>query len=91
MIEIAGGILLAVLILALLPWILVGLSWAFGATLVLAITGAAAWIIWTGAQSTSGLAALLVVGGVFLVWLAYEVKARREMKAEQTNPDKGSS
>lgn len=91
MIEIAGGILLAVLILALLPWIIVGLSWAFGVALVLAITGAAAWIIWTGAQSTRGLAALFVVGGVFLVWLAYEIKAKRELKAEQANPDKGSS
>jgi riboflavin transporter FmnP len=91
MIEIAGGILLAVLALALLPWIIVGLSWTFGAGLMLAITGAAAWIIWTGAQSTSGLVALFVVGGVFLVWLAYEAKARREMKVEQANSDNGSS
>jgi hypothetical protein len=91
MIEIAGGILLAILILALLPWIIVGLSWTFAAVLALAITGGAAWIIWTGAQSAGGLAALFVVSGVFLIWLAYEVKARREMKAEQANSDRGSS
>jgi hypothetical protein len=83
MIEIAGGIVLAIFILALLPWILVGLSWAFGIALLLAVGGGAVLLFWTGALSAEGLAVEFVVGGVFLIWLAYEIKARREMKAEE--------
>jgi riboflavin transporter FmnP len=83
MIEIAGGIILTVLILVLLPWIFYGLSWAFGIALVLAVVGGAVWLIWTGAQSGAGLAVEFVCGGVFLIWLAYEIKARRELKAEE--------
>lgn len=83
MIEIAGGIILAVLILALLPWILVGLSWAFGIGLLLAVAGGAVWLTWTGAQSTAGLAVEFISGGVFLIWLACEIKTRRAMKAEE--------
>jgi hypothetical protein len=80
MIEIAGGIILALFILALLPWIFYGLSWAFGIALVLAIAGGAVCLIWTGAQSGAGL----VGGGVFLIWLAYEIKARREMEGRKS-------
>lgn len=83
MIEIAGGIVLAIFILALLPWIFYGLSWAFGIALVLAIAGGAVWLIWTGSQSPESLAVESVVGGVFFIWLAYEIKARREMKANE--------
>jgi hypothetical protein len=83
MIEIAGGIILALFILAFLPWIYYGLSWAFGIALVLAIAGGAGWLIWIGAQSAAGLAVEFVGGGVFLIWLTYELKARREMKAEE--------
>jgi hypothetical protein len=83
MIEIAGGIILAVFILALLPLIFAGLSWAFGIAVVLALAGGAVWLIWTGAQSAEGLVVEFIIGGVFLIWLHYEIKARREMKAEQ--------
>ena len=82
MIEIAGGIILAVLILVLLPWILVGLSWAFGIALLLAIAGGAVWLTWTGSQSAEFLAVASVVGGVFSIWLAYEIKARRQSREE---------
>jgi threonine/homoserine/homoserine lactone efflux protein len=30
-----------------------------------------------------GAAAELIVGGVFLIWLAYEIKAKLEMTAER--------
>jgi hypothetical protein len=83
MIEIAGGIILAVLILFLLPYIAVGLRFAVGVALVLAIACGAAWMVWTGSQSASGLAAELIIGGVFLIWLSYEVKARRLTAAER--------
>jgi hypothetical protein len=83
MIEIAGGIILAVFILALLPLILYGLSWVFAVAVMLAFAGGAVWLVWTGAQSAEGLAVELIIGGVFLIWLHYEIKARREMKAEQ--------
>ena len=83
MIEIAGGIILAVFFLALLPWIFAGLSWAFGVALLRAIAGGAVWLISTGSQSAEGLAVESVVGGVFLIWLAYEIKARREMKVDE--------
>jgi hypothetical protein len=84
MIEIAGGIVVAILFLALLPAIIAGVYWvvAIGAVLVGIIV--AAWLLWAGAQSPEGLAAELVVGGVFLLWLSYEVKARREIAAKKT-------
>lgn len=82
MIQIAGGILLAILILALLPFILVGLSWALGIAMLIALTGSLAWLAWTVAQSPEGLAASLIFLGICFIWLAYEVKAKREMKAE---------
>ena len=82
MIEIAGGIILALFILAFLPWILFGLSWVFGIALALVVISGAVWLIWTGAQSTEGLAVELITGGVvlivFLIWRHYEIKARRE-------------
>jgi hypothetical protein len=55
MIQIAGGILLAVLILVLLPWIFIGLSWTFVVALVLAIAGGAAWVVWTGSSQSAAL------------------------------------
>ena len=82
-IEIAGGIILAVLILALLSWILVGLSFAFGAAVLLAIIGGVVWAVWFVPEV---LVAALIIGGVFLAffvpWLIYEKKARRD-EAEQ--------
>ena len=51
MLEIAGGILLALLILVLLPWIIVGIVWLYiivGWCLIVAIAlGAIAWLAWT--------------------------------------------
>jgi hypothetical protein len=85
MIQIAGGILLAVLILAFLPWILVGLSWVFVGALLLTIFGGVAWLIWIGSQSVEGLATGAIVVGVFLIWLHYEIKARRESKAKSND------
>ena len=71
MIEIAGGILLAVFILALLSGIFSGLSWAFVAAVLLAMAGGAAWWIWTGAQSIDDLITEFTT-----------IKARGEKKAE---------
>jgi hypothetical protein len=82
MLTIAGGILLAVLILILLPWLLAGAAWVAGLTLVIAIAGGAIWVLWTGAQSVEGLAVELVIGAVFLAlflpWLYFERKLKRE-------------
>jgi hypothetical protein len=83
MIEIAGGIVLAVLFLALLPAIIVGAFWVAAAGVVLVGIIGAAWFLWAGAQSPEGLAAELFIGGIFLVWLSYEIKARREIAAEE--------
>jgi hypothetical protein len=83
MIEIAGGIILAVLILSLLPFIVVSLRFAFGVAVMLAIAFGAAWAVWTGSQSASGLAIELIIGGVLLIWLGYEVKARRLTATER--------
>jgi len=43
-----------------LPWIFVGLSWTFALAVVLALAGGAVWLVWTGAQSTEGLAVSLL-------------------------------
>lgn len=82
-IEIAGGILLAVLILCLLPYIILAISFAFCVAVVIAVIFGACWATWVGYQSPGGLAVELTIGGVFLLWLFYEVKARRQA-AEDT-------
>jgi hypothetical protein len=83
MIQIAGGIVLAVLFLALLPAIIQGGIWLAGVGLVLVVIIGAGWLVLAGAQSTEGLGVELIVAGVFLVWLHYEIKARREIAAEE--------
>jgi hypothetical protein len=83
MIEIAGGIVLAVLFLALLPAIIQGALWLAAVGLVLVVVIGAGWLLLAGAQSPEGLGAELIVAGVFLVWLHYEIKARREIAAEE--------
>ena len=83
MIEIAGAIVLAVLFLALLPAIIVGAYWVVASGVVLVGIIAVAWFLWSGAQSPEGLGVELIVVGVFLVWLVYEIKARRELAAER--------
>jgi hypothetical protein len=82
MIQIAGGIVLAILFLALLPAIIQGAFWLAAAGLVLVVVIGAGWLLLAGAQSTEGLGAELIVAGVFLVWLYYEIKARREIAAD---------
>ncbi len=83
MIEIAGAIVLAVLFLALLPAIIVGAYWVVASGVVLLGIIAVVWFLWAGAQSPEALAIELIVVGVFLVWLAYEINARRELAAER--------
>jgi hypothetical protein len=82
-IEIAGGIILAVFFLALLPLIFYGLAWVLAFVLVVALAAGAVLLVWSGAQSPAGVAVELIISGVFLIWLHYEIKARRKMKAEQ--------
>ena len=76
MIEIAGGIVLAVLILCLLPYIIVGISFAMGIAVVLAIAFGAGWMVWAGYQSAGGLAVELIIGGLFLMWLYFKMPPR---------------
>ena len=83
MIEIAGGIVLAVLFLALLPAIFQGALWLAAAGAGLVVVIGAGWLLLAGAQSAEGLGAELVAAGIFLVWLHYEIKARREIAAEE--------
>jgi hypothetical protein len=76
MFTIAGGILLAVLILSLLPWLSLGVAWIVGITLVIAIAVGAGWAVWIGAQSVTGLAVELMIGAVFLIWLYFKMPPR---------------
>lgn len=84
MIEIAGGIILALLFLALLPLLIRGAMLVVGIGLILLAVIGAGWFLITVAQSPEGLGVLLIVAGVFLVWLYYEIKARREIAAEES-------
>jgi hypothetical protein len=79
-----GGVFLAFFVPWLVyekSWILVGLSFAFSAAVLLAIIGG---VVWFGVQSGEALAMELGIGGVFLAffvpWLIYEKKARREIE-----------
>lgn len=83
MIEIAGGIIIAVLFLALLPLIVRSAVWAAGTGVILLVVIGVGWLLFAVAQSSEGLGVLLIVAGVFLVWLHYEIKARREIAAEK--------
>src|SRR4051812_22211851 len=80
-IEIAGGVILAVLILAFLPWVLVGLSFAICAAVLPPIIGGLV------IASINQPFEAMVFGGVFLPffvpWLIFEKKLRREIKAEK--------
>jgi hypothetical protein len=51
----------------------------------------AGWLLFAGAQSFEGLGVELTVGGVFLVWLHYEIKARNEIAAEKAARDTANS
>ncbi|WP_338832284.1 hypothetical protein [Bradyrhizobium sp. 27S5] len=56
MFTIAGGILLAVLMLALLPWLLASAVWVVVILVVGTIGVAAVWAVYAGAQSFTGFA-----------------------------------
>jgi hypothetical protein len=76
MFAIAGGILLAVLILVLLPWLLAGAAWIVGILIVVAVAAGAVWAFWVGAQSSSGLFVELMIGAALLVWLFFKMPPR---------------
>jgi hypothetical protein len=59
MIQVAGGILLAVLVMVLLPYILLSVSGIIVAAVALAAVGFAAWIVWSVSRSVAGTAASL--------------------------------
>ena len=82
MIAIAGGILITILILCLLPYIILAISFTFTVAMAVAIAFGACWAVWAGYQSPGGLTVELIIGGAFLIWLFYEVKARRQAAAE---------
>ncbi|WP_396604339.1 hypothetical protein ACFLEY_34670 [Bradyrhizobium sp. YCK136] len=83
LIEIAGGIVLAVLVLALLPALIQGALWLVAVGFVLIAVIGAGWLLFAGMQSTEGLVVELTIAGVFLIWLHYEIKARREIAIEK--------
>lgn len=70
-------------VLALLPAIIQGALWLAAIGFVLAVAIGAGGGGFAGAQSSEGLGIELIVAGVFLVWLHYENKARREVAAEE--------
>jgi hypothetical protein len=76
MFEIAGGILLAVLILCLLPWLLVGAAWVVGISIMVAVAAGVVLAFWVGAQSSAGITVELMIGAVFVVWLFFQMPPR---------------
>jgi hypothetical protein len=76
MLAIAGGILLAILILFFLPWLLAGAAWTLGILIVVAVAAVALWAFWVGAQSSVGLSVELMIGAVLLVWLFFQMPPR---------------
>jgi hypothetical protein len=76
MFAIAGGILLAALILILLPWLLAGAAWILGILMVVTVAAGAVWAFWVGAQSSSGLSVELMIGAALVVWLFYKMPPR---------------
>jgi riboflavin transporter FmnP len=88
-IEIAIGIVIGAISLAVLPILLVGAYWAAAVGIVLVLIVSFAWLLWEGAQSTHGLAVEFILGGFFLIWLAFEIKARREAHAEISSATSG--
>jgi hypothetical protein len=76
MFTIAGGVLLAVLILSLLPWLFVGAAWIVGILIVVAIAAGAVWAFLVGAQSSAGLSVELMIGAVLVLWLFSKMPPR---------------
>jgi hypothetical protein len=83
MIEIAGGIVMAVFVLILLPYLIIGVSGLVVLAMVVAVGCGAVWVIST--SSVADIIAvskiLVIVAGIFLVWLRYEIKARRRKRS----------
>ena len=76
MLEIAGGILLAILILVLLPWLLAGAAWIIAIVIVAAIAAGAVGAFWIGAQTLPGLIIELILGVVFVDWALTKMPRR---------------
>jgi hypothetical protein len=76
MFIIAGGILLAILVLILLSWLLAGAAWISGISIVVAAAAGAVWAFWAGAQSSSGLTVELMIGAALVVWLLSRLPLR---------------
>jgi hypothetical protein len=76
MFAIAGGILLAVLALVLLPWLFIGAAWVLGILVVAAIGVAAIWAFWAGAQSSAGTSIELLIAAALGVWLFLKAPPR---------------
>lgn len=83
MLKIAGGILLALLFLALLPHLVAAAAWGFVIAVCVGLLFGVGYLIVTAGQSPEGMAGLLIASGLFLIWLAYEVRARRDARAER--------
>jgi hypothetical protein len=58
------------------------ISFAFTAVVALAVVFGLGLLLWTGYQTPRGLAVELIIGSVFLIWLVFEIKARRQAAAE---------
>jgi len=76
MFEVAGGILLAILILLFLPWLLAGAAWIISILIAAAIAAGAIWAFWIGAQSLPGLVIELVLGAVLADWVLAKMPRR---------------
>ena len=73
MLEIAGGIILAVLILIFLPWIYLAASFVF-VTIIAAVAICGA--IWANAHHPELLIIEMPILVLFLLWWYYEIKSR---------------
>jgi hypothetical protein len=90
MITIAGGIVLAVLFLALLPLLIMAVGWLIGAAIVAAAAcaliflawGVGSWA-WTVGQTAEGLGALLIAAGAVSICVHYYVKGRSPLTEQE--------
>jgi hypothetical protein len=90
LITIAGGIVLAVLFLALLPLLIMAVGWLIGAVIVAAAAcaliflawGAGSWV-WTVGRTAEGLGALLIAAGAISICLHYYVKGRSPLSEQE--------
>lgn len=69
MIQIACGILLAVLVLYLLPYLLLGVLYVVSAAMLLGLVAGAAWLVFTYPVQVLVCALLVVAGAAALVGL----------------------